>query len=188
MDETYVKVNGKWCYYYRAVDKRGKTLDFMLPEKRDEAAATAFFKRAISNNGFPDRVVIDKSGSNMAGLNNVNMYLLWNGWFWIIDVLQVKYLNNIIEQDHRFIKILTKQMKGFKSFDSASATLDGIEVAHMIRKQQFGASGTSAFKQFGPLRTKGVKNGKISDWVSLGVFDAIDGCDSYVEVARNSPN
>jgi len=151
MDETYIKVKGKWCYYFRAVDKAGKTLDFMLCEKRDEAAATAFLRRAIGNNGFPDRVVIDKNGSNMAGLNNINMSLLWNGWFWMIDVLPVKYLNNIIEQDHRFIKALTNHMKEFKSFDSASATLEGIEVAHMIRKQQFGASGTSAFQQFAAL-------------------------------------
>jgi len=150
-NETYVKVKGKWCYYYRAVDKCGKTLDFMLSEKRDEAAATAFFRRAIGNNGFPDRVVIDKSGSNMAGLNNINMYLLWNGWFWMIDVLQVKYLNNIIEQDHRFIKNLTKQMRGFKSLNSAAATLGGIEVAHMIRKRQLGTTGQSAFHQFAAL-------------------------------------
>jgi len=79
------------------------------------------------------------------------MYLPWSGWFWLIDVLQVKYLNNIIEQDHRFIKALSKHMKGFKSFDSASATLEGIEVAHMIRKQQFGAFGNSPFQQFAAL-------------------------------------
>jgi len=71
-DETYVKVKGKWCYYYRAVDKHGKTLDFMLSESRDEAAATAFFKRAIGNNGFPNRVVIDKSGSNMVVVHGAN--------------------------------------------------------------------------------------------------------------------
>ena len=77
--------------------------------------------------------------------------LLLNGWFWLIDVLQVKYLNNIIEQDHRLIKRLTKQMKGFKSFHSASATLDGIEVAHMIHKNQFDMSEASPFKQFAAL-------------------------------------
>jgi putative transposase len=146
--ETYIKVKGKWTYYYRAIDKFGKTLDFMLSEHRDEAAATAFFTRAISNNGFPDRVVIDKSGANFAGLQNMNCLLILSGWFWLIEVLQVKYLNNIIEQGHRFIKKLTRQMKGFKSFKSASATLEGIEVAHMIRKQQFETSGQSAFKQF----------------------------------------
>ncbi len=151
MDETYIKVKGKWTYYYRAIDKFGKTLDFMLSEHRDEAAATAFFARAIGNNGFPDRVVIDKSGANLAGLQNMNCVLLLNGWFWLIEVLQVKYLNNIIEQDHRFIKKLTRQMKGFKSFNAASATLDGIEVAHMIRKRQLGSSGQSAFQQFAAL-------------------------------------
>lgn len=151
MDETYIKLKGKWTYHYRAVDKHGKTLDFMLSKKRDEAAATAFFARAIDNNAFPDRVVIDKNGSNLAGLQNMNCLLILNGWFWLIDILQVKYLNNIIEQDHRFIKKLTKQMKGFKSFNSASATLDGIEVAHMIRKQQFETSGQSTFQQFAAL-------------------------------------
>ena len=105
----------------------------MLSEQRDEVAATAFFMKAIQNNGFPDKVVIDKSGANLAGLENMN------GLFWLIDILQVKYLNNIIEQDHQFIKKLTKQiMKGFKTFISASATLDRIEVAHMIRKKPLG--------------------------------------------------
>ena len=147
-DETYIKVKGKWAYYYRAIDKFGKTLDFMLSEHRDEAAATAFFTRVIGNKGFPDRVVIDKSGANFAGLQNMNCVLILNGWFWLIEVLQVKYLNNIIEQDHRFIKKLTRHMKGFKS---ASARLEGIEVAHMIRKQQFETSGQSAFKKFPAL-------------------------------------
>ncbi len=101
-DETYIKVKGKWTYYYRAVDKHGKTLDFMLSEKRDEAAATAFFTRAIGNNGFPDKVVIDKSGANLAGLQNMNCLLILNGWYWLIEILQVKYLNNIIEHtSHR---------------------------------------------------------------------------------------
>ena len=123
----------------------------MLSEHRDDAAATAFFTRVIDSNGFPDRVVIDKSGDNLAGLQNMNCLLNLNGWFWLIEVLQVKYLNNIIEQDHRFIKKLTRHMKGFKSFISASATLEGIEVAHMIRKQQFETSGQSAFKKFAVL-------------------------------------
>ena len=125
-----------------------QTLDFMLSEQRDEVAASAFLTRAIGNNGFPDRVVIDKSGANLAGLQNMNCLLILNGWFWLIEVLQIKYLNNIIEQDHRFIKKLTRQIKGFKS---ASATLEGIEVAHMICKQQFETSGQSAFKQFAAL-------------------------------------
>jgi len=151
MDETYIQVKGKWTYFYRAVDKFGKTLDFMLSEHRDEAAAGAFFTRTIKNNGWPEKVVIDKSGANLAGLQNVNWLLLQHGWFWLIEILQVKHLNNMIEQDHRFIKKLTRPMKGFKSFQSASATLDGIEVAHMIRKRQFSTSGQSAFQQFAAL-------------------------------------
>jgi putative transposase len=113
MDETYIKVKGKWTYLYRAVDKHGKTLDFMLSEHRDEDVASTFFARIIGNNGWPEKVVIDKSGANLAGLQNMN-------WFWLIEILQVKYLNNIIEQDHSFINKLTRPMKGFKSFSSAS--------------------------------------------------------------------
>jgi putative transposase len=150
MDETYIKVKGNWMYFYRAVNKHGKTLDFMLSEHRDESAATDFFARAIENNGWAEKVVIDKSGANLAGLQNTN-WLLLHDWFWLIEVLQVKYLNNMVEQDHRFIKKLTRPMKGFKSFQSASATLDGIEVAHMIRKRQFSTSGQSAFQQFAAL-------------------------------------
>jgi putative transposase len=72
MDETYIQVKGQWVYLYRAVDKFGDTVDFMLSEKRDEAAATAFFKQAIDNNGFPKKVVMDKSGANYVGLENIN--------------------------------------------------------------------------------------------------------------------
>ena len=71
MDETYIQVKGQWVYLYRAVDKFGDTVDFMLSEKRDEAAATAFFKQAIDNNGFPKKVVMDKSGANYVGLENL---------------------------------------------------------------------------------------------------------------------
>ena len=152
MDETYEKVKGKWIYLYRAIDKCGNTLDFMLSERHDEAAATAFFAKVIASNGWPDKVVIDKSGSNAAGLFNMNCLLVMHNWCWLIEILQVKYLNNIIEQDHRFIKKLTRPMQTFKSFNSAAATLAvGIEVAHMIRKGQFDESEQSGFAQFAAL-------------------------------------
>ena len=77
--------------------------------------------------------------------------LLRQGWLWLIETLQVKYLNNMLEQDHRSIKKLTRPMRGFKSFQSASATLDGIELAHMIRKRQFSTNGQSPFQQFAAL-------------------------------------
>lgn len=151
MDETYIKVRGKWMYHYRAVDRAGQTLDFMLSERRDKAAARRFFKRAIGTNGVPDRVVIDKSGANLAGLQSVNVIRKFTGAGRIIKILQVKYLNNILEQDHRFIKRITGPMLGFKALHSASATLDGIETAHMIRKRQFNNNGLTAFQQFAQL-------------------------------------
>jgi putative transposase len=151
MDETYIKVRGKWMYHYRAVDRDGQTLDFMLSERRDKAAARRFFRRAIGTNGVPDRVVIDKSGANLAGLEAVNVILKFTGTGQTIKILQVKYLNNILDQDHRFIKRITGQMLGFKAFHSASATLEGTETAHMIRKDQFDANSLTAFQQFAQL-------------------------------------
>jgi putative transposase len=151
MGETYIKVKGNWMYLYRAVDKHGKTLDFMLSTRRDKAAARLFFRRAIETNGVPSRVVIDKSGANLAGLLRINVGLKFLRAHQRIRILRVKYLNNIIEQDHRFIKKITRPMMGFKAFHSATATLAGIEVAHMIRKQQFQSNHISPFKQFANL-------------------------------------
>ena len=151
MDETYLKVRGKWTYLYRAVDRDGQTLEFMLSENRDTAAARRFFKHAVATNGVPERIVIDKSGANLAGLQRLNVILKFTGVGRIIGIVQSKYLNNIVEQDHRFIKRITRPMLGFKAFHSAAATLAGIETAHMIRKGQLGQTGTSAFKQFATL-------------------------------------
>lgn len=71
MDETYIKVKGKWCYLYRAVDKKGATVDFMLSKKRDIKAAKKFFRKAIGYAGEPEKVTIDKSGSNNAPLQSI---------------------------------------------------------------------------------------------------------------------
>ena len=149
--QNYIKVRGKWTYLYRAVDRDGKTLDFMLSERRDLPAARRFFRKAIATNGVPDRVVIDKSGANLTGLQAVNTSLKFTGTGNIIEIRQVKYLNNILEQDHRFIKRITRPMMGFKAFHSASATIAGIEVAHMIRKCQFTNDNRSPFQVFAEL-------------------------------------
>ncbi|WP_244430478.1 MULTISPECIES: IS6 family transposase [Brucella] len=151
VDETYIKVRGQWTYLYRAVDRDGQTLDFMLSERRNLAAARRFFKKAIAANGVPDKIVIDKSGANLAGAQAVNTILKITGHSKMIEILQVKYLNNILEQDHRFIKRITKPMMGFKAFHSAAATIAGIEVAHMIRKKQFANDNRSPFKVFAEL-------------------------------------
>ena len=104
----------------------------MLSEKRDEPAARAFFEKAIGYNGLPEKVTIDKSGANKAGIDTINLKLvllcLLGFMFVQLTVRQIKYLNNIVEQDHRFIKKITKPMKGFKAFHSAEATLSGVEL------------------------------------------------------------
>jgi len=156
MDETYIKVKGQWLYLYRAVDKEGKTVDFMLSEKRDEPAARAFFEKAIGSSGLPDKVTMDKSGANKAGVDTINLTLallfMLGGMFIQLTVRQIKYLNNIVEQDHRFIKKITKPMKGFKAFHSAAATLSGIELHHMLRKKQHKQSDSiTIFEQFRAL-------------------------------------
>ena len=133
MDETYIKLNGKWVYLYRAVDKEGNTIDFLLRAKRDAVAAKAFFKKAIKDNGRPEKVTVDKSGSNNAALDYCNQDLLENEK---IQIRQIKYLNNLIEQDHRFIKKRTRPTLGFKCFHSAQATIAGIESVRMIQKGQ----------------------------------------------------
>ena len=146
MDETYVKVKGKWCYLYRAVDKSGQIIDFYISKYRDTKAAKAFFNKALGYNGKPNKVTIDKSGANHAALKNINFKLLPNHK---IEVRQVKYLNNIVAQDHRFIKKLIRPMKGFKSFSSTNATLIGIELHHMLRKKQhIRATNKTIFQQF----------------------------------------
>jgi len=105
MDETYIKLKGKWVSYYRAVDKYGAIVDFYLSDKRDEAAARAFFDRAFQNSGLPSKVVIDKSGVNIATLDTVNVRLWLAGYMHsLVEVFAVKYLNNIVEKSHRKLK------------------------------------------------------------------------------------
>ncbi len=99
----------------------------------------------------PNRIVIDKSGTNLAGLQAVNTILKFTGSGRTIEIRQVKYLNNIVEQDYRFIKRLTGPMMGFKAFPSAAATIAGIETAYMIRKGQIPANGETAFQIFAGL-------------------------------------
>ena len=120
----------------------------MLSEKRAEAAATLFFKQAIDNNGFPKKVVMAKSGANFVGLEHINVLLILAGISSFVEIMQINYLNNIVEQDHRFIKKITKPMMGFKAFYSAKATIAGIETAHMIRKGRLSNENISAYQQF----------------------------------------
>src|SRR5262245_8682403 len=131
MDETYIKVKGEWRYLYRAVDKYGETVDFLLTEHRAKEAALRFLKKAIRRNGVPGTITIDGSDANKAAIKSYNEEYGTN-----IIIRQVKYLNNIVEQDHRAVKWVTRPMLGFKSFDAAHDTLVGIERMHMLKKRQ----------------------------------------------------
>lgn len=131
VDETYVKVRGQWKYLYRAVDKDGNTVDFLLRAHRDKAAARRYFEKAIDQNGEPETITVDKSGANLAALEALNAERETP-----IKVRQNKYLNNLVEQDHRAIKRIIRPMMGFKNFRCARIILSGIEVMHMIRKAQ----------------------------------------------------
>lgn len=131
VDETYISVAGQWKYLYRAVDRDGDTVDFLLTAKRDLAAARRFLARAIDLHDFPEKITIDKSGANTAAIDSI-----------IADTgvtlirRQSKYLNNIVEQDHRAVKRITRPMLGFKSFWCAARIIAGIETVHMIKKGQ----------------------------------------------------
>ena len=131
MDETYVKVKGQWRYLYRAVDKTGQTIDFLLTEARDEQAAKRFLTKAIRRHGVPEKITIDGSAAHEAAIKSYNEE---HGTHIIIR--KRKYLNNIVEQDHRAVKRVTRPMLGFKSFEAAHDTLVGIELMHMIKKRQ----------------------------------------------------
>ena len=139
MDETYIKVKGVWKYLYRAVDKQGKTVDFLLTAKRDLSAAKRFFDNAMGANVDPDKVAMDKSGANKAAIDAINTCCGVP-----IVVHQVKYLNNVVEQDHRAIKRVTRPVPNFKLFRAAHCVLAGVELMHMIRKGQFAINGTDA--------------------------------------------
>jgi transposase-like protein len=150
MDETYVKVKRQWKYLYRAVDKQGNTVDFLLRARRDKAAARRYFEKAIDRNGEPETITVDKSGANLAALEAINADRETP-----IRIRQNKYLNNVVEQDHRAIKRIIKPMMGFKDFRCARIILSGIEVMHMIRKGQMKNDGDdrTAAAQFYSLVT-----------------------------------
>ena len=148
MDETYIKVKGTWVYLYRAVDKYGFTIDFLLRARRNTQAAKSFFKKSIKQHGKPNKINIDKSGANKAALDAINKDYPEDQQ---IEIHQNKYLNNRIEQDHRFIKKRTKITLGFKSFHGAKQTIKGIEILHMIKKGQLkndNQNNKTIFQQF----------------------------------------
>ena len=143
MDETYIKVGGVWRYLYRAVDKQGMTVDFMLSSKRDTIAAANFLCKAIDVNGIPEKINIDQSGANASGIELFNKV---NGSK--IEIRQCKYLNNIVEGDHFGLKKTLTTVTGFKRMTSAKNSIYGAEVIRMIRKDQLESTGSVRLSQF----------------------------------------
>ena len=136
MDETYIRIKGEWHYLYRAVDKHGQTIDFLLTEHRDQEAALRFLQKAIRRHGVPEKITIDGSEANEAAIKRYN-----EARGTAIEIRQIKYLNHMVEQDHRAVKRITRPMLGFKSFAAAHDTLVGIELMHMLKKGQMGVEG-----------------------------------------------
>ena len=135
VDETYIEVKGEWKYLYRAVDSTGKTLDFMLSAKRDGKAAARFFRKVLKaeHTQTPRAITVDKNAAYPVAVEALKADETLAAE---TELRQSKYLNNIVEQDHRNIKRLTKPMMGFGSFNTARRTLRGIEAMSMIRKGQ----------------------------------------------------
>ena len=145
VDETYVKIRGRWTYLYRAVDKEGKTVDFLLRAKRDIAAAKAFFRRAFRGQGrLPHKITLDGyQASHRAAKEALGEHSAGNQ----CEVRSSKYVNNLIEQDHRSIKLRLAPMLGLKHFRRAATTIAGIELMHRIRKGQFRTREASRSRQ-----------------------------------------
>ena len=133
-DDTYVKVKGRWTYLYRAVDKYGRTVDFLLSERRDVAAAKRFFRQAMKNNGTPRVITLDAYAASHRAVRELESE---GSMPRRVRIRSSKYLNNVVEQDHRRVKQRIAPMLGFKRFDTATITISGIELAEKIKKAQF---------------------------------------------------
>lgn len=140
VDETYIKVRGRWTYLYRAIDSNGDTVEFWFSERRNLTAAKRFLRKALKSHGRPERIVIDGSQTNREAIlscDATNQLEDRSGRkLKPISIRQSAYLNNRIEQDHRATKRRVRPMLGFKSTATARVILSGIEMVHMMRKGQ----------------------------------------------------
>jgi transposase-like protein len=133
-DETYIKVKGRWTYLYRAVDKLGQTVDFLLNERRNVTAAKRFFSKAMKKHGTPRVITLDDYAASHRAITELQSV---GTMARRVRIRSSKYLNNVVEQDRRRIKQPVRPMLGFKRFDTATITISGIELAEKVRKLQF---------------------------------------------------
>jgi transposase-like protein len=137
IDETYSKLKGKWVSLYRGVDNAGQTIDFCLSEQGDSAVAKQFLQQAIKKRGVPQKITLDGYAASHAAVAELQEEaILPTG----LTVRTSKYLNNLIEQDHRRVKQRVRPMLGCKRFEHAAITISGIELVHQIKKEQFDLS------------------------------------------------
>src|SRR6202008_3150603 len=129
-----IKVRGQWVYLYRAVDRHGRTVDFLLSRRRDVVAAKQFFTRARKQHGAPRVITLDGYAASHRAVTDLKAAGTLPRR---VRVRSCKYLNNVVEQDHRRIKQRIRPMLGFKRLETAAVTSRGIELAEKIKKQQF---------------------------------------------------
>jgi len=134
VDETYIKIKGQWVYLYRAVEKQGRTVDFLLSKRRDVMAAKRFLSQATRQHGTPRVITLDGYAASHRAIAKLKAAGTLPRR---VRVRSCKYLNNVVEQDHRRIKQRIRPMIGFKRFDTATVTIRGIELAEKIKKDQF---------------------------------------------------
>ncbi|MFJ8260145.1 IS6 family transposase [Peribacillus asahii] len=148
VDETYVKVKGQWMYLYRTVNSEGNTIDFYLSESRDKEAAKCFFKKALAASHIckPRVITVDKNPAYPVAIQELKEEKSMPEG---IQIRQVRYLNNIVEQDHRFIKKRVRSMLGFKSYETATSILSGVEAMHMMKNRQLHLQVKSAQNEVG---------------------------------------
>ncbi|MES5913241.1 IS6 family transposase [Bacillus cereus group sp. FL70] len=148
LDETYIKVKGEWCYLYRAIDKDGHTLDIQLRNTRDHQAAYMFMKRLVKAFGEPTVLTTDKAPALPCAFKKLQK----NDFYTHTKHCTVKHLNNLIEQDHRYVKRRFAKSSGFRSIRHASRTIKGIETIQALYKQRRSLELDSVFSAFNELQ------------------------------------
>lgn len=147
LDETYIKVKGKWCYLYRAIDKDGHTLDIQLRKKRDYQTAYSFMKRLVKTFGEPTALTTDKAPALLCAFKKLRK----QGFYSNTTHCTIKHLNNLIEQDHRHVKRRFAKSAGFQNLRHASRTIKGIETIHALYKRNRSLGSDFGFSAYNEL-------------------------------------